>query len=255
METAEALHESLLGCFLDMGEMLLISGAEVMRVEDTLTRLCKVYGFTRVDVFSITSSIVVTACAPTGRVLTQTRRIRARDTDLGRVEKVNALSRRLCQSPLPLSELQAAIEELKRTPPLSTGARYAAYAVSAGAFAVFFGGSALDGVAAALCGVWMLTVLRLAGRLRLNSLLQSMLASAFTALAALLLTRLGLGQSPNLIIIGNIMLLIPGMALTTSLRDVINGDTISGLLGLSEAIVKALCIAIGSAMVLTRIGG
>lgn len=51
------------------------------------------------------------------------------------------------------------------------------------------------------------------------------------------------------------MLLIPGIALTTSLRDMINGDTISGLLGLSEAVLKALAIAIGFAAVLMRMGG
>ena len=65
----------------------------------------------------------------------------------------------------------------------------------------------------------------------------------------------GLGQNPDKIIIGNIMLLIPGIALTTSLRDMINGDTISGLLGLSEAVLKALAIAIGFAAVLMRMGG
>ena len=46
------------------------------------------------------------------------------------------------------------------------------------------------------------------------------------------------------------MLLIPGIAFTTSLRDMISGDTISGLLGISEAILKALAIAIGFAVVL-----
>ena len=65
----------------------------------------------------------------------------------------------------------------------------------------------------------------------------------------------GLGQNPDKIIIGNIMLLIPGIALTTSLRDMINGETISGLLGLSEAVLKALAIAIGFAAVLMRMGG
>lgn len=93
---AETQDGALLACILDMGELLLTSGAEVMRVEDTLTRLCMVYGFAQADVFTITSSIVLTVRTPEGRALTQTRRIRARDTDLGRVERVNALSRRLC---------------------------------------------------------------------------------------------------------------------------------------------------------------
>ena len=108
---AETQDGALLACILDMGELLLTSGAEVMRVEDTLTRLCMVYGFAQADVFTITSSIVLTVRTPEGRALTQTRRIRARDTDLGRVERVNALSRRLCAGPLPPEKFRQAVEE------------------------------------------------------------------------------------------------------------------------------------------------
>ena len=71
---------------------------------------------------------------------------------------------------------------------------------------------------------------------------------------------IGLGDnwhfgSPAKITIGNIMLLIPGIAFTTSLRDIINGDTISGLVGISEATIKAIAIAIGFALVLVQMGG
>ncbi len=113
---AETQDGALLACILDMGELLLTSGAEVMRVEDTLTRLCMVYGFAQADVFTITSSIVLTVRTPEGRALTQTRRIRARDTDLGRVERVNALSRRLCAGPLPPEKFRQAVEEVRNAP-------------------------------------------------------------------------------------------------------------------------------------------
>ena len=89
----------------------------------------------------------------------------------------------------------------------------------------------------------------------MNSILQSLLVSAFTAFVVLLLVHLGIGNTPEKIMIGNIMLLIPGIAFTTSLRDLINGDTISGLIGLIEAIVKAIAIAIGFAAVLVQFGG
>jgi len=71
-ETQEYLaqEEALLACILDMGELLLTSGAEVMRVEDTISRLCHVYGFAKYDVFTITSSIVLTVRTPGGRTLT-----------------------------------------------------------------------------------------------------------------------------------------------------------------------------------------
>ena len=68
------------------------------------------------------------------------------------------------------------------------------------------------------------------------------------------LLHIGIGHHSDKIMIGNIMLLIPGLALTTSLRDLINGDTISGLLGLFEAVIKAIAIAIGSALVLQGLG-
>ena len=52
-----------------------------------------------------------------------------------------------------------------------------------------------------------------------------------------------------------ILLLIPGIALVTSLRDMIVGDTISGLLGACEALLRAIAIAAGCALVLMQLGG
>ena len=122
-------------------------------------------------------------------------------------------------------------------------------------YAAYAPGTLIIKAAMGLCAGLLFGALRFCQRLRLNGILQSMLASALAALAVMLMVGFGLGQNPDKIIIGNIMLLIPGIALTTSLRDMINGDTISGLLGLSEAVLKALAIAIGFAAVLMRMGG
>lgn len=248
-------REQLLACLLDMGELLLISGAEVMRVEDTIARLCAVYGFTGSDVFVITSSIVLTARTPAGDVLTQTRRIRERDTDLGRVEQVNALSRQLCERPLPAADLLRSIRRIRELPGCSARVRLAMYVGISGVFALFFGGSAFDAAAAAVAGATLFAVDRLGRRLRLNGILQAFFSSILAALTVVLLHTAGLPCTPGLAVTGNIMLLIPGLALTTSLRDMIRGDTISGLLGFSEAIIKALAVAAGFAAVLYGLGG
>ena len=169
--------------------------------------------------------------------------------------RVNALSRRLCAGPLPPEKFRQAVEEVRNAPAYPDAAQCAMYAVISAAFSVFFGGTLRDAATAAVSGMLLFGALRFCQRLRLNGILQSMLASALAALAVMLMVGFGLGQNPDKIIIGNIMLLIPGIALTTSLRDMINGDTISGLLGLSEAVLKALAIAIGFAAVLMRMGG
>lgn len=248
-------REQLLACLLDVGVLLLTAGAEVMRVEDTIARLCAVYGFTEPDVFVITSSIVLTARTPAGDVLTQTRRIRERDTDLGRVERVNALSRQLCARPLPTAELAGAIRQIKETPGCPPSVRLAVCIGVSAVFALFFGGSAFDAAAAAVAGAVLFEAERLGRRLRLDGIPLAFFSSVPTALTVLLLRAAGLPCTPDLAVTGNIMLLIPGLALTTSLRDTIRGDTISGLLGFSEAIVKALAVAAGFAAVLYGLGG
>lgn len=257
-ETALLTTESpdaLLACILDMGQLLLTNGAEVFRVEDTLSRVCAAYGFCNINVFGITSSIVLTVEGPDGRIFTQTRRIANRDTNLQKVALVNNLSRKLCKEPVPLEAFREQLAQIRETKAYSLPVLALSYSVISAAFAVFFGGSAMDGVAAALSGLVVFCAQQFLGRTRMNGLLQCLLASAITALAVVLLVKMGVGASPSKITIGNIMLLIPGISFTTSLRDIINGDTISGLVGISEAVIKAIAIAIGFAIVLVQMGG
>lgn len=240
---------------MDVGEILLTHGAEVSRIEDTIGRLCRAYGFVRSDVFTITSSVIVTSILPDGRTITQTRRIRERDTDLGRVEKVNALSRRICAAPLSLEDFQKevrAIQEEKKASPLLQMAMYMMISAS---LSVFFGGTAGDGLAASLSGVVLFATLYGSAALKMNSLIQTMLCSAVTAVSVMVLVGVGIGMHPDKIMIGNIMLVIPGIQLTNSLRDMISGDMISGLLNMSEALMKAISVAMGFALVLLFGGG
>ena len=120
---------------------------------------------------------------------------------------------------------------------------------------VFFGGSWLDGLAAAVSGMVLYGMLRQSAAMKLNGIVQTMMCSAVTALAVSLLVRLGIGTHPDKIMIGNIMLVIPGIQLTNSLRDMINGDMISGLLNMSEALLKAVSVAMGFAVILLVGGG
>lgn len=131
----------------------------------------------------------------------------------------------------------------------------AMYSMISAALSVFFGGGWMDGCAAALSGLVLFATLQFSASLKLNSIIQTMICSAITALAVLLLVRLGIGRQPDKIMIGNIMLVIPGIQFTTALRDMINGDTISGLLNMSEAVLKAISVAMGFAVVLIVGGG
>ena len=138
---------------MDIAEALLAVGAEVNRVEDTLTRMGTAYGAVRMNAFVITSSIVVTMTLPSGRDITQTRRILTPGgTDFTVLEALNDLSRRCCADPIPLDELRREVAQITAETPKPLLV-YLGSALAAGSCALFFGGSMTDGLVAALFGL------------------------------------------------------------------------------------------------------
>jgi uncharacterized membrane protein YjjP (DUF1212 family) len=68
----------------------------------------------------------------------------------------------------------------------------------------------------------------------------------------------GLPLSMDKIVIGAIMPLVPGITFTTSIRDFHNGDYLSGTIHLIDALLTAICIAVGIClplMIYTYLGG
>lgn len=239
-----------LGSAMNAGELLLTYGAEVSRVEDTVQRIGKACGFKEMDVFTITSSIVVTAHLQDSSTMTQSRRVKAHVTDLGKVEEVNALSRHFCSGKMTLEAFQEELERVRNEKKAPWWLDLLMYMLASCSLSIFFGGTWADGIAASFSGVVLYAMIYMSASLQVNGLIQNASCSAVTAIAVLLLVRAGIGVHPDKIMIGNIMLVIPGMQLTNSFRDMINGDTVSGLLNLSEAILKAVSVALGFAIVL-----
>ena len=104
---------------MEIGEGMLTSGAEVHRVEDSLNRICRAHGAVRVDAFIITSSMVVTVVDGSGESYTETRRISSLGTDFDKLDKLNALSRRICAEKLSVEEIKkelSGIESGKNIP-------------------------------------------------------------------------------------------------------------------------------------------
>lgn len=234
---------------MTIGEELLISGAEMSRVEDTISRICKAYGAERVDVFSITSSLVVTISAPSFGVVTQTRRIKGMQYDLHRLELLNQLSRNICASPLSTETVEEEIRRIHEETDYSLRSQVLTCALIAGSFSLFFGGTLRDAAASALIGMILKISQIFLKRMEINALFSTFLCSVFGGLLAVCLVKAGVGESLDKICIGDIMLLIPGLALTNGFRDMFSGDMISGLLRFTEALLIAVVLALGFVLV------
>ncbi len=244
-EQKNNIRGSILPVLLDMGEALLGSGAEIYRAEDTLNRMGYAYGAAAMNVFVIPSSIVITMEMPDGEMLTQTRRVRtANANDFTRLDEINELSRDYCRSPFPVEELQERLRKITGQK-VSRMELLVGFMIAAGAFAVFFGGTAQDGVISALGGllIWGLQVYF--APICMNDTVYTFLASFLMGLLVSAAGRIFPGLHVDQVMIGDIMLLIPGIMITNAIRDFLLGDTISGALRLSQAVLLAGILVLG----------
>ena len=235
---------------LDIGESMLRSGADVHRVEDTITRILHAYGHETVEVFSILFLILVTVGHGEGS-RTESRRVDSYSTNLGRVEALNDLSRRICRQTPPPEVVEQEIAAIN-APPDKRARRITslAYLLGAGAFCIFFGGSFPDALVAAAIALLLCAADRFLLPRFPNRFVYTLLTAALMGLAASGLGRLIPALHPDKIMIADIMLQIPGLLLINGLRDMLLGDTITGLLRIADALLTALAIAAGFACAL-----
>ena len=140
----EMTSEEVLTCAINIGEQLLVSGAEISRVEDTIRRICNAYGIRQSHIFSIASCIIVTLETKERKWITQTRRILSYGTDMWKLDRLNDLSRRICATQPSFAVIDQEYEKILKGPTYSPAVQCGIYAMTAGAFAIFFGGNLWD---------------------------------------------------------------------------------------------------------------
>ena len=133
--------------------------------------------------------------------------------------------------------------------------KYTGAVMIAAGFTVFFGGNLHDAFSAAILGLLITGLMAFLGKIEENQLAKVFMISVAAGFAALILVKLGLGDNEDKIMIGGIMLLIPGIAMTNSLRDMLTGDIATGLLRLVNSLLLAASIACGFALPLILTGG
>ena len=248
-------QSELMDCLLDMGQLLLSCGAEISRVEDTVSRMGMAYGAEQVDAFVITSIISLSMKFPGREAVTETRRIYSSSgNDFYRLEKLNDLSRRCCASPLPVSELHEKLRHIDAGRKPMSVILIGSF-LGASSFALFFGGSPADALVSGIFALGICFLQKALAKTKINPVGENLLLSFVTGLAAGLLCATLPSLSMDMIFIGDIMLLIPGLAITNSVRNMLVGDTISGVIRLTECLIWACALAGGfmTALLLLRI--
>lgn len=233
---------------MEAGHVLLESGAEIFRVEETMDRICRHYGVQSGNAFVLSNGIFATTGSERERYYAKVQHIPVSGTHLDRVAAVNQLSREIEEGRYSLEEARRALEDIKHMPGKRCSTQVLASGIGSGAFCYLFGGDAADTVCALCAGLILYLFVLYVSAPHLSKIVGNICGGALVTLICSALFLLGIGRHLNFMIIGSIMPLIPGVAFTNAIRDIADGDYISGSVRMLDALLVFFCIAIGVGM-------
>ena len=239
---------------LDIGECQLKNGAEINRVEDTISRICESAGASETDVFCIIKAIVFTARFPDGTTYTSSRRITSTENNFKRIDKLNALSRGICEGKYSLEAAKNKFERIRTGYECPFSKKLIGYLIFATSCTMFFGGSWLDAIVTVAPAMFMVLYSQTLKERGINRAAYNFVACVLSGIIIILLSFTSLPIHISSVITGTLMILIPGIALSSSIEDLLWGDTTSGLLNMCESVLAAISIALGYGLALKIFG-
>ena len=241
-------YKRILQGILNIGESMLKSGAENFRLEDSLYRMCRSYGFVHSDVFIIPSNIQITVETPDGEILTQIRHVETTDIDFDRLDYLNNLCRYVCDNTPDEKTLREKYLEVLNRPKQHPAAKYFAGVMGGTGFAVFFGCNFMDAIVAVIVYLMIVIVGEWLSKREDNLLIYNMILAFLSEVIIIVMIRLGIGTHSDRIMIGIVMLLISALGTTNGIRDLLQRDFISGFLNIMNSFLGAAGIAFGIAL-------
>lgn len=234
----------ILSLSLDVGEAMIKSGAEISRVEDTVRRICVGYNVKYIEVYAINSLLIATLRDDKTSV-TESRRVTYMSNNFYELERVNELSRSIVKKNISRKDVLKKINKIKVDKNMFLICF--GYMLAAGTFTIFFGGKILDSLISILISIVIFILDTYLNKKNISKIIYNFLASFIIGIIAILFSKICYINIDK-VIIGDIMLLIPGLAIFTSIYDIVKGDTTSGTNRFVDGIFLALSIASGIAI-------
>lgn len=246
----ENYDKKVLDLAMEAGRILLDAGAEIFRVEETISKIATAFGIEKCSSFVMSTGIFLTAENEGGEIYASVKHIPIRKAKLHRIAAVNQLSREIVEGKYSLEEAEAELERIKAIPDKKLWEVFLASGVGPGGFCYLLGGGAAEVVAAFLSGVFLRCILLAIERRKktTSKVVENLIGGFCLSLFAIIFYRMGIGESPGKILVGSVMLLVPGVSLVNAVRDFAEGNYIGGGVRFLDAVMVALGIALGVGM-------
>lgn len=234
-----------------LGKILLESGAEIYRAEQTMRFFFEAYGIHSGECSIASREITASLVDEGGAPHTFMRRASKRSLNLNKVKLINDFSRELDKKPLPIQQVLKSLDEIEKSTSYKLPLVALASGVGTGAFALVFGGGLAEMLCGFIAGFMLRILMATLNKYDFSDVFSNLLCGAVAAFLGWLSFVAGLSPHSEIITISALTLLFPGLVFTNALRDISSGDLLSGISHSTEALSIAASLAGGAAFVYT----
>lgn len=240
-----ATTKEILALTVELADVMLRNGAEIYRIEDTVVHILKAYNVESFDVYVLSNGIFASANEDKDDACSMIRHVPLGGVNLSKIAYLNQLTRDLCSHNCTIDEAWERIKIAKTLPKYSNKTQVFFCGLGSACYTFIFGGGWMDFGFSFIIGALEQILLTYMDNHKVSRFLRNVFASMFVSFCSILVLYTGLPLLQDKIVIGAIMTLVPGITFTTSIRDFHNGDYLSGSIHLIDALLTALCIAVG----------
>ena len=234
---------------LKAGKILLSSGAEISRTEDTMNYIARAMNFKDLEAYVSNRGIFATAKKDDNTEITRIYNVPEVDINLSKIESVNALSRRITQKNITIEEIESELNQIDTMSDYSFFWRLVAYTLGASGFSYAIGSSITDsiiaGIIGLILGVYMCTIKRILS----SDVLITILGSILIALLGNLFIHFELGSNLSVILLGAMIDIVPGVPFVNAIREYSQNNYNTGITLMMGALLTCISMAVGVAVV------
>lgn len=230
-----------------LGKVLLMSGAETYRVEQSISKVCQKFGL-KSESFVTTTCVLTSAKKQNGEIVTELNRIYSLSNNLNKIDKINTIVLNI--ENYDLESLETEIKKIQSESIYRSYIILIAYFFSAAFFALLFKGGIIDAIVAGIGGCFIFYMMRFSNKINVNNFFINTLGGFIITIFAAFTKKVNIIENASYSTIAILMLLVPGLALTNAIRDLINGDFIAGNSRMVEAFLIGGALAIGTGFAL-----
>ena len=232
---------------LEAGRILLKNGAEIFRVEETITRICNHFHVMHVDIFTLSHAIFVSAESGVEETYTKVKHVPLSAPHLGIVAEVNDLSREIAAGEKTLEEAKEQLKEIDQMPQKKEYFQVLAAGISSGAFGYMLGATPLECLISIMIGFILYLWVLMGKKHHISKIITNIVGGVIITSLAIVAQHIPIftGVHMSGMIIGSVMPLVPGMAFVNAIRDIADSDFLSGTVRMIDALFVFVYIAIG----------